>query len=110
MRWLPFGAMLTLVTVLLLIPKPGTLAPGVDVPDALLHGLAYAALALAAAVARPRPAPLGAFLVAHGALTECLQAFVPGRTPNWGDWMADVAGTLLTLGVVHAARRRRRSR
>ena len=110
MRWLPFAVTLTVVTVLLLIPKPGKLAPGVDVPDTVLHGLAYAALVLAAAVARPRPAPLGAFLVAHGALTECLQAFVPGRTPNWGDWMADVAGALLTLGVVHAAGQRRRSR
>jgi VanZ family protein len=35
---------------------------------------------------------LGAF---YGATDEWHQGFVRGRSPDWGDWVADVAGVML---------------
>jgi len=104
-RWLPFGLALAVVTTLLLIPKPEDLNPGLDLSDTWLHRLAYGLLALTASYARP-PALLVAVLLAlHGALTEWAQGFVPGRTPSWSDWKADVTGTLVVLLAVGVLRR-----
>jgi VanZ family protein len=47
---------------------------------------------------RARPALLLG-LVVLGALTEWLQAYVPGRSMSAADWVADSAGALLGLGL-----------
>jgi VanZ family protein len=36
----------------------------------------------------------------YGGTDEWHQAFVRGRTPDWGDWTADVTGVLLGYALV----------
>lgn len=49
-----------------------------------------------------------------GALDEFHQAFVPGRFPSWVDWLADVLGAAVAVGLVVVfgviGRRRRANR
>lgn len=74
-------------------------APGAD---KWVHGGLFAVLGLLGALAwrgmRARPALLLG-LVVLGALTEWLQAYVPGRSMSAADWVADSAGALLGLGL-----------
>jgi hypothetical protein len=74
-------------------------APGAD---KWVHGGLFAVLGLLGALAwrgmRARPALLLG-LVFLGALTEWLQAYVPGRIMSAADLVADSAGALLGLGV-----------
>lgn len=74
-------------------------APGAD---KWVHGGLFAVLGLLGALAwrgmRARPALLLS-LVFLGALTEWLQAYVPGRSMSAADWLADSAGVLLGLGL-----------
>ena len=63
--------------------------------DKLAHFLAYALLGALAARALPRRelAPLAVLLgVAYGASDELHQHFVPGRSVEFGDWIADSLG------------------
>jgi hypothetical protein len=74
-------------------------APGAD---KWVHGGLFAVLGLLGALAwrgmQARPALLLG-LVILGALTEWLQAYVPGRSMSAADWLADSAGALLGLGL-----------
>jgi VanZ family protein len=77
--------------------------------DKVLHALAYGVLALLAVRAfhgdrpwlRARPA-LGAvaFTVAYGASDEIHQIFVPGRSPDLVDLLADAAGAVVAVGLI----------
>jgi VanZ family protein len=92
---------------------------GVDLWDKSAHALVYLPLgALIMAWIRARrppsvPRALGRDLLtaaiavlAYGALDELHQAFVPGRTPSWGDAVADlVGGTVGAAGVAVFARK-----
>ena len=81
---------------------PELLRPVAALNDKVLHALLYSALGLALAWGRARSSPppphylllLAGYL--YGALDEWHQSFVPGRTPEFGDWVADVVG--VTLG------------
>ena len=115
-----FGVMLGVTLVALLLPAPELLrlklwvvswwpwmldlsrandAPGAD---KWVHGGLFAVLGCLGALAwrgvRARPALL-LVLVFLGALTEWLQAYVPGRSMSAADWLADSVGALLGLGL-----------
>ncbi len=58
------------------------------------HFLSFGALAVLALSVR-WPVPRWAIvmlLVAYGGMTEVAQSFLPPRTPEWADWLQDVAG------------------
>lgn len=82
--------------------------------DKLLHTLEYGALAflLARAVwgeGLSRPAALVAAVIltsAYGATDEYHQSFVPNRSSDVADWMADTVGASLGAGLYAAARAR----
>jgi len=66
--------------------------------DKLAHGGLYGIFGLALGYGRHRdpvppphllPLALGGI---YGATDEWHQAFVVGRTPGWGDWIADITG------------------
>ena len=61
------------------------------------HVVGYAVLA-ALAVGLPRPRLLVGLLALHGAATEWIQTYVPGRTGQATDVLIDCAG--ITLGVL----------
>lgn len=86
--------------------------------DKLLHACEYAALAglltlaLRAGGRTSRWAvPLGIVLAsAYGASDELHQAFVPGRSSDVRDWLADTVGAGLGAAAVGLALRLRRAR
>lgn len=76
--------------------------------DKANHGLAFFAMGMAAARAWPGAAAvrLAAALLAYGLLIEIVQAFVPGRSADAADLVADAAGLALALAVSRLLRRR----
>lgn len=93
------------------LPGDGLIPDWLDF-DWLHHGLAYALLATLAAraLARGQWAGIGAgtltgaWLVAtlYGMTDEWHQSFVPGRTSDARDLLADAAGAGLALGLIRA--------
>jgi len=95
--------LIVVVSYLALAPKPPT---GVDLGwDKLNHMMAFTALAFAASLGYPAPMRVRvlslAGLLAFGGLIEILQLYVPGRSAEWGDLLADAIG--IVLGVATAA-------
>jgi len=86
--------------------------------DKLLHGALYGvlgALLMGATagfgLAAGRAFALALLLAsAYGASDEFHQSFVPGRTADVGDWVADTAGAALGASLAAAGLRRRRAR
>ena len=83
--------------------------------DKANHALAFVALTFTACLAFPKPwrsiwlVMLG--MLAFGAAIEVVQAFVPGRSCEWEDLLADsvgiVAGVLVALSLRSAVTSRR---
>jgi VanZ family protein len=81
--------------------------------DKLLHGVEYAVLggllvrALRLAGLRPGVALVAAVVIAsaYGATDELHQAFVPGRSSEVADWLADTLGATVGAVLVAAALR-----
>jgi VanZ family protein len=101
-RW-ALGLLVVAVGYLALTPHP---PEGIDTGwDKLNHVLAFMALAFCAGLSAP--ASLSARrlsmcgLLAYGALIEVLQLYVPGRSSEWGDLLADAIG--IALGAAIAA-------
>jgi VanZ family protein len=80
--------------------------------DWIQHGMAYGLLAVLFALAR-WPGPVGLWLaavMAHALLTEWLQGFVPDRTSDWTDAVANGAGVACGWLIVMALSRIMRGR
>lgn len=90
------------------------LPPEIFLQDKLLHAAEYAVLggllvpALRAVGLRPRVALLAAVVIASafGASDEFHQSFVPGRSADVADWVADTLGAAVGALVATAALRR----
>jgi hypothetical protein len=66
----------------------------------LAHAVSFTTLAILALVTR-WPVPrwiIVLTLVVYGGLTEVFQGFVPHRTPDWADWLQDIAGVVAGVG------------
>lgn len=84
------------------------LPPGAD---KVAHALAYAVLGALLAWATGRPGLAVALATLYGVSDELHQAFVPGRTPDVLDLVADLLGATAgaaAVGFHHRRRRRRR--
>lgn len=96
---LAWVAVLFFLSRLTAVPEP--LQALTVVPDKVIHALLYTVLGAAFAWGRRRSgwAPPHTALIAlgslYGALDEWHQSFVPGRTPEVGDWVADTVGVIL---------------
>jgi VanZ family protein len=93
--------LLVVVTFLALTPKP---PEGVESGlDKVAHLLAFTSLAFSGY--RGFPACRGICsavvtgLLAYGGLIEVLQVFVPGRSSEWGDLLADGIGIVFGIGL-----------
>ncbi|HUT74795.1 MAG TPA: VanZ family protein [Armatimonadota bacterium] len=112
-RWLPaLGWMAVIFWLSSGVDVPG----GIEVPDKAAHFAAYAVLG---ALLWWAAAPLGvgragalAMMVGaiYGAGDEFHQHFVPGRTPDPLDWMADVGGVVVAVAIAAAMMGARRAR
>lgn len=91
------------VSWLALTPTP---PPTIDFGwDKLNHALAFTALAFSASLGHPASTRMRLLwlcaLLAFAGLIEVLQAFVPGRSSEWGDMLGDTVG--IALGAVLGA-------
>jgi VanZ family protein len=89
----------------------GSLVPGDTLPpiasnDKLLHLLGHGGIAFCAALAFPRRWGLLLMLLPiYGAGLEVLQTWVPNRSFDWHDMVANVSGVLLAFALVWLWRR-----
>ena len=113
-RWLPFLCWAALVLTLTSIPNPDV--PSVPGGDKAAHAIMYGILGGLAAFAlqdvrravRAHAAAL-AGIATLAALDEWHQLFIPGRSADVADWLADVTGAALVLLFSAVALRRRES-
>jgi len=101
--WGPAAAWATVLFLLSAWPNPSL--PGwVFAYDKLAHAGLYGVLGLALGygrhhdVSHPPHLVLLALGGVYGATDEWHQALVVGRTPGWGDWIADMVG--VSIGYV----------
>jgi len=101
--------------VVVLVSLAVLLAPESDVPaappgvDKIVHLLIFAALAASGRWAGMGRSVLAPLLVLYAAVSEVLQGVTPlGRSASVADWLADVLGVLLGLGLWRLLARRRR--
>lgn len=116
--WGPVTAYMAAIFVLSAQPPADT--PLTHGLDKLVHGVLYAGLGglVARALAGGRAAALtggralAAWLISavYAVTDEYHQAFVPGRTPDPADWVADAIGALVAVGTAWAWGIIRRSR
>jgi VanZ family protein len=107
--WLPVGIYMA---VLFVLSSQPVLPAASLTPDWTQHGVAYGGLALVAlrATAGGRWSAVGArallaaWMIAtlYGVSDELHQSFVPGRTADLRDVIADAAGAALALGAAWA--------
>lgn len=100
------GLVLYWLTLVSLTHLPARMLPAVGVSDKVLHTLAYWGLSLLVYTVlwttfpRRHVALLAVVLVlVHGALDEWTQGMV-GRSAEFLDWIADLVGALLGVGLM----------
>lgn len=118
-RWRPAVLWAVLIEALVLWPNPPEVPRGWTLVwfdfvklDKLAHVALFAVLSvlvLRALMVEGRPAWM-AFVsgAAFGAFTELQQHFVPTRSMEFGDFLADAAGSAVGLGIFAAWALRRR--
>ena len=97
-----------IILILSLLPKD-MIIPEPPFSDKIAHFLAYGAVTLVGAMAAStlkRRVYLGLAMLALGILLEFAQAFVPGRTPELLDGLANLGG--VAGGILIAQWQRRR--
>lgn len=107
---LGWASMIWVLSSLPRLPALPITFPQIDkVAHATVFGVLGALVALALLRGRRwrRAAWVLLLCVAWGGIDELHQAFVPGRTPSWGDLGADALGAALGAVVVIALRRPR---
>jgi VanZ family protein len=110
--WAP--ALLYMAGIFVASAQPTVRLPRLDHSDKVLHFAAYAGLgatlAYAGAGTALGPLPLIAIGSLYGASDEIHQSYVPGRTPDLLDWVADTLGAVAGVLAAHRYFSRRRAR
>ena len=105
----------SLILIATSIPVPAPLASASPAgADKLVHVTMYAVLAWLSARALALPSTRGALIVvasvaAFGVLDELHQHFIPGRSTDVSDLVADIVGACVGVLAFLAAHRRRES-
>lgn len=111
-RWAWVGALAWAALLFALSATPGDQI-GFDWPllsfpgsDKVVHAAVYAVLGGLLRLASGRTGIAVAWAGAYGVSDEAHQAFVPGRSPDPLDWLADVLGALTGAALVASFARR----
>lgn len=105
--WWPALAYAAFIFLLSSLERPPFLAD-FDLNDKWKHFLLFTVFAVlvyrSAAVSMERPAAAGWMTVllvsAYGATDELHQYFVPGRSCDWRDWLADTVAAIVIVAVL----------
>ena len=107
--WIP--ALVWAAAIYLVSGRSSVPVPGVTGADKVLHFGAYALLGLLLAFAAHRsalhPAVAAVLGALYGASDEFHQSFVPGRSPDIRDWVADALGVCFAVYLYTRWRARR---
>lgn len=78
---------------------PAPPAAAATFTDKINHAAAFAVLAFSARLAWPRAsvAAVAGGLLVYGGFIEVVQTFIPGRSGEWADLLADAAGIAIGL-------------
>jgi len=82
---------------------------GVPGIDKVAHAVTYAVLGGLLRVATGHGGAAVALAAGYGLTDEVHQAYVPGRSPDPLDWLADVVGAAVGVALVASFARRRRT-
>jgi len=103
-RWVAVFAFVALAVQLVAVYAPGSVASAVEVSipniDKVVHLLIFGLPAYFFARWTGRTWLVAAVFVAHGALSEFIQGFIPGRDPDVFDFLADAAGVAVAVVVL----------
>ncbi len=99
---IPFFIWMAVILSVSSIPEPTLQKVGFSVKDYLAHGVEYSILgflSLRLVRAEGKKLPWSWLLVVlvafcMGAVDETYQRLIPGRTPSWSDFAADLVGSL----------------
>ncbi len=114
LRWLPAAAWALFIEALIVWPHPPSLPRAWNVPgiDKVVHAVLFGVMALLAvrAMATRGRAWFVVFVgtAAFGAFTEGQQYFIPSRSMELGDFLADTAGAAIALALFVTLARTRR--
>lgn len=86
-------------------PMPGGPQGVLSLNDKLVHGLAYASLTVMGLWGNLKDGFVLTVLLVHGALIEALQEWMPERTADWLDLLANCIGILAVLSAMFVLRR-----
>lgn len=86
-------------------PMPGGPEGALSVNDKLVHSFTYALLTFLGLLGRFKAGFVLIVLLLHGTLIEALQAWVPDRTADWRDLLANSIGILVVLTAMSMVRR-----
>jgi hypothetical protein len=112
--WLPVFIVMAIIFALSAQPRLPSFFPSFSQEDKVKHLIAYWALSIAAfrgALLAPLARSGGAYVqslglaLVYGVTDEFHQAYVPGRSPDVFDWLADAAGAVLGIVMATMARR-----
>jgi VanZ family protein len=113
-RWAPAAIWAAVILTLTSIPNPDFSAVSVTGADKVVHLGMYAVmgwLTLRAAWCSPRVWQTAVLVwlsvAAMGAVDEWHQRFIPGRSADPRDWLADATGAGIGIAVAWMAARRR---
>ncbi|HJK96443.1 MAG TPA: VanZ family protein [Polyangiaceae bacterium LLY-WYZ-14_1] len=121
LAWTPAGLAMVAIWTVSSGPVPERIAPTFDFGDKLFHAVGYAVLALLTSVGANGSVPprrrgtrrtwLVAILVAagYGVVDEVHQSFVPSRSSDALDALADAVGSVLGASLAHLGYWRRRA-
>lgn len=103
MNWIRISLVLVVLGIVFLSLKPPTGRVEINVNDKFGHLLAYCVLVVNAGLLVSKSKWLFVAISAFvfSALLEYLQGFVPGRTVDWRDLVANAAGVVIGLLVVY---------
>jgi VanZ family protein len=106
--FLKVAFLVVLVAITYLSLKPGTNPPDPGISDKIQHALAYAAAGLIGLSAFSRRRwTIAALLLSWGILMEIGQSYVPMRSSEAADVLANLTGISLAMGTIHLSRRLR---
>ena len=113
--WIPFWAVTIVIVRGAVMPPQEIPKVLLQINDKLIHATEFFVMMIVAyqtfsrahleKIYRHRFADAILYSLFLGALTECLQFFAPGRSPDIFDFLADSAGALIAAGIVFLSRR-----
>lgn len=103
MKWIKISLILVVSGIVYLSLKPPSGGVEIKINDKVGHLIAYSVLTINAGLLFPRNKWVFAALCSFflSCMLEYLQGFVPGRTVDWKDLIANLTGVVIGLVILY---------